>query len=102
LRYGGDARVDVEVAAPCTLVVRDEGPGVPAATLETLRRRHVRQTADATGYGLGLSIVGTIVEKHGAALSLSSPPPGRSRGFEARLLFQAAAPIAARPAVSSP
>ena len=101
LRYSGDARVDVEVVAPCTLVVRDEGPGVPAATLETLRRRHVRQTADAAGYGLGLSIVGTIVEKHGATLSLSSPPPGRARGLEARLAFQAALPRAAAAAVSS-
>lgn len=85
LRYAGDARVTIEVVAPCTLVVRDEGPGVPAATLETLRHRHVRQTADATGYGLGLSIVGTIADKHEARLALSSPPAGFSHGFEARL-----------------
>ena len=78
LRYSGEARVEVAVVAPCTLVVRDEGPGVPPAMLETLRRRHVRHTADATGYGLGLSIVGTIVEKHGRTLALSSPPRGRT------------------------
>ena len=101
LRYSGDARVDIEVAAPCSLVVRDDGPGVPAATLETLRRRHVRQTADATGYGLGLSIVGTIIEKHGATFSLSSPPRGRSRGLEARLDFQEAPRAAPAVPVSS-
>ena len=28
LRYGGDARVAIEVVAPCALVVRDDGPGV--------------------------------------------------------------------------
>jgi two-component system OmpR family sensor kinase len=92
LRYSGDARVEIAVVAPCTLIVRDEGPGVPPATLETLRHRHVRQTADAAGYGLGLSIVGTIVEKHGATLSLSSPPPGRRHGFEARLALREALP----------
>ena len=101
LRYSGDARVEVEVVAPCTLVVRDEGPGVAPATLETLRHRHVRQTANAAGYGLGLSIVGTIVEKHGAALSLSSPPPGRTRGFEARLAFREALPRVAAPLVTA-
>ena len=95
LRYAGDARVTIEVAAPCELVVRDGGPGVPASTLETLRHRHVRQTGDAVGYGLGLSIVSTIADKHGARLELSSPPPGASRGFEARLTLAPAPPDAA-------
>jgi len=101
LRYSGDARVEIEVAAPCTLVVRDEGSGVPPATLETLRHRHVRQTPDAAGYGLGLSIVGTIVEKHGATLSLSSPLPGRAHGFEARLALRRAQPRAAEAAIGA-
>jgi len=90
LRYSGDARVRIEVVAPCTLVVRDDGPGVAAATLETLRHRHVRQTADATGYGLGLSIVATIADKHEGRLALSSPPAGESHGFEARLTLHPA------------
>ena len=90
LRYGGDARVAIEVVAPCVLVVRDDGPGVPADTLETLRHRHVRHTRDAAGYGLGLSIVGTVVDKHDGRLDLSSPPPGRERGFEARITLRPA------------
>jgi two-component system OmpR family sensor kinase len=92
LRYGGDARVRIEVVAPCVLVVRNDGPGVPAATLETLRHRHVRHTRDAAGYGLGLSIVGTIVDKHDGRLELSSPPPGHPRGFEARITLRPATP----------
>jgi two-component system, OmpR family, sensor kinase len=92
LRYGGDSPVLIEVVAPCALVVRDEGPGVAAATLETLRHRHVRHTANATGYGLGLSIVATIAEKQEGRLELSSPPPGRSHGLEARLTLQPATP----------
>jgi len=92
LRYSGDAGVTIEVLAPCVLVVRDAGPGVPASTLETLRHRHVRQTGDAAGYGLGLSIVGTIVDKHDGRLELSSPPPGHDHGFEARLTLHPASP----------
>jgi two-component system OmpR family sensor kinase len=92
LRYGGGARVAIEVVAPCVLVVRDGGPGVPASTLDTLRHRHVRHTRDAAGYGLGLSIVGTIVDKHDGRLELSSPPPGHPHGFEARITLR---PVAA-------
>ncbi|MET3493465.1 sensor histidine kinase [Variovorax boronicumulans] len=90
LRYGGGGRVVIEVAAPCTLMVRDAGPGVDAKQLATLQQRHVRHAADRAGYGLGLSIVGTIVEKHNAKLELASPPVGAARGFEARIVLQPA------------
>ncbi|MDQ0012152.1 two-component system OmpR family sensor kinase [Variovorax boronicumulans] len=90
LRYGGDGRVVIEVAAPCTLVVRDFGPGVNAAQLKTLQQRHVRHGSDRAGYGLGLSIVGTIVEKHNAKLELASPPVGAAQGFEARIVLRPA------------
>jgi len=86
LRYGR-GRVVVEVTAPCTLAVRDFGPGVNAEQLRTLQQRHVRHSSDSVGYGLGLSIVGTIVEKLGARLDLVSPPQGASSGFEARIVF---------------
>jgi two-component system OmpR family sensor kinase len=89
LRYGGD-RVLIEVMAPCTLAVRDFGPGVNAEQLQTLQQRHVRHGSDRAGYGLGLSIVGTIVEKHEAALDLLSPPAGAARGFEARIVLRPA------------
>ena len=90
LRYGGDGRVLIEVAAPCTLVVRDFGAGVNAAQLKTLQQRHVRHGSDRAGYGLGLSIVGTIVEKHNAKLELASPPVGAAQGFEARIVLRPA------------
>jgi two-component system OmpR family sensor kinase len=89
LRYSS-GRVVLEVMTPCTLAVRDAGPGVGAAKLLTLQQRHVRHTADRTGYGLGLSIVATIVEKHGARLELASPAPGTERGFEARIVLNEA------------
>jgi two-component system OmpR family sensor kinase len=89
LRYGR-GRVVVEVLEPCTLAVRDFGPGVSAEQLRTLQHRHVRHGSDRAGYGLGLSIVGTIVDKLGARLELSSPPPGAPSGFEARIALRLA------------
>ncbi|MDN6887237.1 ATP-binding protein [Variovorax sp. CAN2819] len=89
LRYGG-GRVVIEVMAPCTLVVRDSGKGVTPEQLATLRERHVRHSSDRAGYGLGISIVGTIVEKHGARLELFSPPAGAAQGFEARIVLRQA------------
>lgn len=88
LRYGR-GRVVIEVMAPGTLAVRDFGPGVGSAQLHTLQQRHVRHSSDRAGYGLGLSIVSTIVEKHGAQLALFSPPPGAETGFEARIVLGA-------------
>ncbi|MDM0030863.1 ATP-binding protein [Variovorax sp. J22P271] len=89
LRYGR-GRVVVEVLEPCTLAVRDFGPGVNAEQLRTLQHRHVRHGSDRAGYGLGLSIVGTIVDKLGARLELSSPPSGAPSGFEARIALRPA------------
>lgn len=87
LRYAQGAAVEIEVDADGRLVVRDFGPGVTDVELRTLQRRHVRHSAERAGYGLGLSIVGTIVEKHGGQLELLSPPPGAMQGFEARIVL---------------
>jgi two-component system OmpR family sensor kinase len=89
LRYSA-GRVAIEVLAPCTLCVRDAGPGMSDEQLRTLQQRHVRHSSDRAGYGLGLSIVNTIVEKLGARLDLASPPPGASAGLEARIVLQPA------------
>ncbi|WP_431276010.1 ATP-binding protein [Variovorax ureilyticus] len=89
LRYG-KGRVSIEVMSPCTLCVRDFGPGVSPEQLRTLQQRHVRHGPDHVGYGLGLSIVNTIVDKLGGRLELASPPPGASTGFEARIVLRAA------------
>ena len=87
LRYSR-GRVVIEVVSPHPLAVRDLGPGVSPEELHTLQQRHVRHGADRAGYGLGLSIVGTIVEKLGARLDLASPPAGASTGFEARIVMR--------------
>ena len=88
LTHSGNAPVELRVQAAGELVVRDEGPGVDPALLHTLQERHVRHSAQQAGYGLGLSIVTTIAEKHGAKLLLESPPPGYPHGVQATFVLQ--------------
>ena len=76
------------VPGPCpAVIVRDDGPGLAAAQLEQVQRRHVRAGSQHMGYGLGMSIVRTIADRHRALLALASPPAGRARGLEVRLEF---------------
>jgi two-component system OmpR family sensor kinase len=104
LHYAGSSAVELIVGPGSMLTVRDHGPGVDGARLQALQQRHVRDSAERAGYGLGLSIVATIAAKHGAGLTLTSPLPGESGGFEARLRLGAAtAPAgASSPAVAPP
>ena len=90
LNYAGSSPVELIVGPGCTLAVHDHGPGVAADRLQALQQRHVRDSAERAGYGLGLSIVATIAAKHDARLTLTSPLPGESGGFEARLQLTAA------------
>jgi two-component system, OmpR family, sensor kinase len=92
LRHGGNSRVVIEVMAPSTLAVRDFGSGVAAARLQTLQQHHVRQVASQSGFGLGLSIVKTVVDKQQGQLELRSPLPGQARGFEARIILRHSRP----------
>ena len=100
LRHGGASRVEIEVMAPSTLAVRDFGPGVAAERLQTLQQHHVRQVSSQSGFGLGLSIVKTIVDKQQGQLELLSPIPGQTQGFEARIVLRHAA-LGAKPAAAT-
>ena len=76
---------------PPALVVRDHGPGLTASQQGLILERHVRANTQHTGYGLGMSIVRSIADKHGATLQLRSPPAGHTSGLEVRLEFAASA-----------
>ncbi|MFT5051668.1 MAG: signal transduction histidine kinase [Chlamydiales bacterium] len=74
-----DARIEVTVTFDerrWTLVVFDNGPGIPAEHLEHVFRRFYRvdehRDRDLGGVGLGLSLVRAIVEAHGGGVSLES------------------------------
>lgn len=90
------AAIELEVrATPCpTLIVRDHGAGLSTEQLTHIQQRHARIASQHIGYGLGMSIVRTIADKHGAQLRLASPPPGCLHGLEIRLEFAADQPSA--------
>lgn len=91
-RYAPSGPIELEVAAPATLIVRDHGPGIPADQLSEVLHRHRRQgglgRVQVPGFGLGLSIIQAIVDRQGGSLTLLSPPPGRSQGLEATLCLR--------------
>jgi two-component system OmpR family sensor kinase len=86
LRHGtGGAPVDVTLTADGRLIVANDGPVVPRATLERLTARFERASANGDGSGLGLAIVAAIADRIGRPLILTSPRPGASGGFQASL-----------------
>ncbi len=54
--------------------VRDNGPGIDPAVLETMFEPYV--TSKTRGTGLGLAIVRRLVEEHGGSISAENPPDG--------------------------
>ena len=84
---GGRVDVDIRREGPAArLSVRDTGPGIPADELPRIWDRLFRGDTSRTerGLGLGLSLVKAIVEAHGGAASVDSPP-GRGSTFTVSL-----------------
>ena len=87
LKYGQSAEIAVaDTATRLRLIVRDRGPGIPAAELERVFEPFYRlegsRSRDTGGTGLGLSIARNIARAHGGELSLRNHPQG---GLEAVL-----------------
>jgi signal transduction histidine kinase len=94
-RHNGDA----------TLVVEDDGPGIPPELGEHVFERFVRSGRDgAPGSGLGLSIVRAVAQSHGGSVWLEPSTSGRGARFVVRLPAEGADTQAGEPAVigSSP
>ena len=71
----------VQPASGVRITVRDSGPGIPAEHLPHVFDRFykadpARSTGDASGSGLGLSIVQAIVARHGGRVSASNAADG--------------------------
>ncbi|MDR7037764.1 signal transduction histidine kinase [Methylobacterium sp. BE186] len=106
VKYGGSAVLRMDSGPRgASVEVCDEGPGIPEAEREAMlqpfvRGDRARNLNEASGFGLGLSIVLAIAEAHRGRLSLANRPEG---GLCARLELPAgaqgvpAAPPAAPP-----
>jgi signal transduction histidine kinase len=76
---GSKAVITVTQSAEgASLIVADNGPGIPAAKRTAILDRFVRleATAGKEGFGLGLSFVSAVAEWHGARLELTDNMPG--------------------------
>ncbi len=81
LRYSlSGGRVDVELrrsADMAILIVRDDGPGIPASERARVFERFQRLAgADIPGSGLGLAIVKQVVAMHSGEIKLDDAPGG--------------------------
>jgi two-component system sensor histidine kinase TctE len=81
IRYtqaGGIVTVHVDsVEGKTTLIVEDNGPGIPVECRERVFERFYRiHDRDSNGSGLGLAIVREFASKAGAQVSLSTPATG--------------------------
>jgi two-component system, OmpR family, sensor kinase len=78
-----------------TLVVQDDGPGVPEELEPTLFERFVRGAGDSgSSFGLGLAIVKAVAEAHGGSVALESSDGSTGARFVVRLPLAKAAAIA--------
>ncbi len=76
-----DSTITVALSQGAThvdLSVSDTGPGIPAAERDLVLRRLYRLDRSRTtpGNGLGLSLVASIAQVHGAELTLAEADPG--------------------------
>ena len=95
VKFGAHVEVAVEggVAGEVCVVVRDDGPGVAPELMSRVfepffKGDDARGQDQGGGFGLGLSIVREIAERHGGAVELVNVAP---HGLAARLRLPAAA-----------
>nr|WP_316655368.1 HAMP domain-containing sensor histidine kinase [uncultured Gellertiella sp.] len=70
-----------------TLVITDDGPGVPEAEIDNLTRRGWRLDTEKPGTGLGLSIVREIAEVYALGFTVANRPDGGGPGLVVSLTF---------------
>ena len=78
---GGNVLLRAEVHQGMTRIsVDDSGPGIPEEERQAIFQRFYRSDESAQGgFGLGLSIVGAVVNLHGFGLEVTDSPLGGAR-----------------------
>ncbi|MFC1496993.1 ATP-binding protein [Verrucomicrobiota bacterium] len=62
------------------LTVQDDGIGIPPVAVNKVMERYFTVGEQSSGSGLGLAISKEIVELHGGAITIKSPPPAFVNG----------------------
>lgn len=82
----GWIKVSTKLNRPtAAILVRDNGPGVPAELIDRIFDPFFTTKAVGQGTGLGLSICHRIVESEGGSIRLNQTGPGTGAEFEIRL-----------------
>ena len=77
--------IDVRLDPDGTLIVQDDGPGIPLESQPHIFQRFWRQRRNTgNGAGLGMAIVRRVVESNGGTITLQSAP-GEGTAFTIRL-----------------
>lgn len=85
VKYGGGARVSLELpmSRTVTLLVEDEGPGIPPEDMDRMfqpfQRLETSRNRETGGTGLGLPIARNILRAHGGDVTLANRPAGGTR-----------------------
>lgn len=84
IRYGGKATIRLQRhGRVATIIVEDDGPGIPDTLLDSATTAFVRLEPSRNrmtgGHGLGLAIVAAIARVHGGSLRLSNRAEGGLR-----------------------
>ena len=86
LQGPGEVRVTAERDGDrVRVIVRDDGPGIPAEIRDALFDPFVTTKAPGEGTGLGLAISQTILEASGGRLRLTDPQPDTGASLELEL-----------------
>jgi signal transduction histidine kinase len=73
-----DVRVSHQASGAVSIVVDDDGPGIPQAEMTKVTERFYRGDASrgTPGVGLGLTLVAAVAKLHGGRLELADNAPG--------------------------
>jgi two-component system, OmpR family, sensor histidine kinase PhoQ len=74
-----EVRITADLQPPATLIIDDDGQGIPAEISEHLLHRGVRADQRHPGEGIGLAVVSEILSQYGATLDIQDSPLGGAR-----------------------
>jgi len=69
-------RISAESAQANTIIVEDDGEGIPESLSDTLLQRGIRADQQHPGQGIGLAVVSEILSQYGATIQIESSPLG--------------------------